>query len=68
MSEAKILIRRIVSDPEASGPRTGAEARSDEEFRKRFFDLVVEKTPWMRRLFLCFVSFGRAKETDKGSS
>ena len=40
---------------------------SDAEFRLRFFDLVVEKIYRKRRLFLCFVSFGRAKEMKNES-
>ncbi len=58
---AKILNRKIVY--ESSENRSPL--RDDAEFRTRFFDLGVEKIYWLRRLFLCFVSFGRAKEMKK---
>ncbi|MCM4153765.1 hypothetical protein DHD05_19410 [Arenibacter sp. N53] len=45
-------------------PRSGVPIRDDAEFRIQFFDLVVEKIPWLRRLFLWFVFFGRAKKMN----
>jgi hypothetical protein len=46
-------------------PKSGAEEGSDAEFQAWFFNLWIEKIPWIRRPFLCFVSFGRTKEMKR---